>query len=136
MHHLWLNSSCGNIGRHTCTCICMRMHVHVHVHVNSLVHVSLKLYHYFLSLRAVGFCMFLVVPFLSFPSIFPFIYSQTVHENCRNPFVHIRENCCDFSPRLNRPKINCVSIHLFPPNVGNGNIVLSILVSLLGLNWP
>jgi hypothetical protein len=29
-----------------------------------------------------------------------------------------------------------VSIHLFPPNVGNGNIILSILVSLLGLNWP
>ena len=37
MHHLWLNSFCGNIGRHMHMHMHMQMHVHVHVrtHVNS-----------------------------------------------------------------------------------------------------
>ena len=96
--------TCTCIG--ACTCTCARMWTRT-------CSCFFELYH-FIFCRW-GPLVFACVFSCSFP-IFSFylsFYSQTVHENCRNPFVHILENCCDFSPRLNTPKINCVSIHLF-----------------------
>ena len=80
MHHLWLNSFGGNIGRH------MHMHMHVHMHMRMHVHVhvqacELELVHVSLNSLTLFFVgegrwflhVFWVVPFLSFPFIFLFI---------------------------------------------------------------
>ena len=123
-------------------------HAHAYAHARACVHAcELELVH--VSLNSLSLfvvaegCCFLHNMFLAVPFLLSLFFPQTIHEKCRlstftKTAVTSALDCINLRSTLYQVHVVllCVSLHLLPPNTCKGNTILSILVFLLGLDWP